>query len=73
MSALTPTLDIRRTSKHVAEVWLNRPDVRNAFNDAVIEELTEVFKTLSTDNDLRAIVLSAHAVSYTHLRAHETG
>jgi methylglutaconyl-CoA hydratase len=64
MSALTPTLDIRRTSKHVAEVWLNRPDVRNAFNDAVIEELTEVFKTLSTDNDLRAIVLSAHGKAF---------
>ena len=36
-----PVLDIRRPSPHVAEVWLNRPDVRNAFNDGVIAALTE--------------------------------
>ena len=38
-----PVLDIRRPSPHVAEVWLNRPDVRNAFNDGVIAALTEAF------------------------------
>ena len=31
---MTSTLDIRRPSRHVAEVWLDRPDVRNAFNEA---------------------------------------
>ena len=41
MTSTAPTLDIRRPSKWVAEVWLNRPDVRNAFNDVVIAELTE--------------------------------
>jgi methylglutaconyl-CoA hydratase len=40
-----PVLDIRRPSPHVAEVWLNRPDVRNAFNDGVIAALTEAFAT----------------------------
>ena len=34
------TLEIVRPSAHVAEVWLNRPEVRNAFNDGVIAELT---------------------------------
>ena len=34
------TLDIQRPTPHVARVWLNRPDVRNAFNDSVIAELT---------------------------------
>lgn len=64
MSALISSLDIRRPSQHVAEVWLNRPDVRNAFNDDVIAELTQTFKTLSNDKDLRAIVLAAHGKAF---------
>jgi methylglutaconyl-CoA hydratase len=58
------TLDIRRPSAHVAEVWLNRPDVRNAFNDGVIAELTEAFRTLGADKDLRAIVLAGHGKAF---------
>jgi methylglutaconyl-CoA hydratase len=64
MTSTAPTLDIRRPSKWVAEVWLNRPDVRNAFNDAVIAELTEAFKQLGQDTDLRAIVLGAHGKAF---------
>ena len=58
------TLDIRRPSAHVAEVWLNRPDVRNAFNDSVIAELTQAFATLATDDVLRAIVLGGHGKAF---------
>ena len=61
---MTTTLDIRRPSKHVAEVWLNRPEVRNAFNDGVITELTAAFKTLGADADLRAIVLGGHGKAF---------
>ena len=64
MTAAEKTLDIRRPSKWVAEVWLNRPDVRNAFNDDVIAELTEAFTQLGQDNDLRAIVLGAHGKAF---------
>ena len=58
------TLDIRRPSASVAEVWLNRPDVRNAFNDSVIQELTAVFQTLGADPALRAIVLGGHGKAF---------
>ena len=58
------TLDIRRPSAHVAEVFLNRPDVRNAFNDSVIAELTAAFTTLGADTTLRAIVLGGHGKSF---------
>ena len=61
---MTPTLDIRRPSPHVAEVWLNRPDVRNAFNDSVIAELTEAFRSLGADPQLRAIVLGGHGKAF---------
>ena len=58
------TLDIRRPSPFVAEVWLNRPEVRNAFNDGVIAELTAAFRTLGADPDLRAIVLGGHGKAF---------
>jgi methylglutaconyl-CoA hydratase len=58
------TLDIRRPSPHVAQVWLNRPDVRNAFNDSVIAELTQAFETLGADPQLRAIVLGGHGKAF---------
>ena len=40
-----PTYDslLLDIEQHVATITLNRPDKRNAFNDAVIQELTDVF------------------------------
>ncbi len=61
---MSTTLDIRRTSPHVAEVWLNRPEVRNAFNDGVIAELTAAFRELGADPHLRAIVLAGHGKAF---------
>ena len=58
MSA-TRTLDITRQGA-VARVYLNRPDVRNAFNESVIAELTAAFRELGADASLRAIVLGGH-------------
>jgi methylglutaconyl-CoA hydratase len=61
---MSPTLDIRRPSAHVAEVWLNRPEVRNAFNDGVITELTEAFRAFAQDGALRAVVLGGHGKAF---------
>ncbi len=61
---MTATLDIRRPSPAVAEVWLNRPDVRNAFNDGVIAELTAAFRALGADASLRAVVLGGHGKAF---------
>jgi methylglutaconyl-CoA hydratase len=61
---MSTTLDIRRPSAGVAEIWLNRPEVRNAFNDHVIAELTEAFGTLGADTGLRAIVLGGHGKAF---------
>ena len=44
------------TATPVARVTLNRPDVRNAFNEGLIAELTAAFTTLGARSDLRAIV-----------------
>jgi len=61
---MSDVLDVSRPSAHVAHVWLNRPDVRNAFNDDVIAALTETFTTLSQDEDLRVVVLGAHGKAF---------
>ncbi|AKM30881.1 enoyl-CoA hydratase [Pandoraea faecigallinarum] len=53
-----------RVDAHVATVTLNRPDVRNAFNETVIEELTGTFRALATNDDVRAIVLAAEGVAF---------
>jgi methylglutaconyl-CoA hydratase len=60
---MTATLDITRDGA-VARVYLNRPDVRNAFNDAVIAELTAAFRELGADRSLRAIVLGGHGKAF---------
>ena len=57
------TLDIQRSGA-VARVYLNRPDVRNAFNDEVVAELSEAFTTLGADANLRAIVLGGHGKAF---------
>lgn len=57
------TLDIQRSGP-VARVFLNRPEVRNAFNDAVIGELTAAFAALGQDVSLRAIVLGGHGKAF---------
>ncbi|OIP17730.1 MAG: enoyl-CoA hydratase [Comamonadaceae bacterium CG2_30_59_20] len=43
----------------VATITLDRPEVRNAFNDEVIAELTQAFSQLGQDPQVRAIVLAA--------------
>jgi methylglutaconyl-CoA hydratase len=51
-------LSIQHTA-HVATVTLQRPDVRNAFNDEVIAELTQAFTELGHAAEVRCIVLAA--------------
>jgi methylglutaconyl-CoA hydratase len=48
----------------VATVTLNRPEVRNAFNDDVIAELTQAFTTLGQNPAVRAIVLAADGPAF---------
>ena len=55
-----------RTSiqNYVATVVLSRPEVRNAFNDDVIAELTAAFARLGDDTQVRAIVLMAEGPAF---------
>jgi len=57
------TLQISRDGA-VARVFLDRPDVRNAFNDGVIAELTAAFAGFAEDATLRAVVLGGHGKAF---------
>jgi methylglutaconyl-CoA hydratase len=49
---------------HTASVILNRPEVRNAFNETTIAELTRAFREISADTSIRAVVLAARGPAF---------
>ncbi|HSI55717.1 MAG: enoyl-CoA hydratase/isomerase family protein [Ramlibacter sp.] len=53
-----------RFDSGVATVTLNRPEVRNAFNDEVVTELTVVFAELAERPEVRCIVLAANGSAF---------
>ena len=57
------TLDVT-VDNRVATVTLNRPDVRNAFNEFTIAELSLAFNELGRMDSVRAIVLAANGPSF---------
>lgn len=58
------TIELLRPRPEVAEVWLNRPEVRNAFNDEVIAELTQTFAQFAQEPQLRVVVLAARGKAF---------
>jgi methylglutaconyl-CoA hydratase len=61
---MTDVLEVSRPTPQMARVWLNRPEVRNAFNEDVIAALTATFAELSKDETLRVVVLGAHGKAF---------
>ncbi len=51
-------------SRGVARLTLNRPEVHNAFDDALIAELTAALEALGGDAKVRAVVLAAEGKSF---------
>lgn len=60
---MSQTLDIL-TDKQVATVWMNRPDVHNAFDETLITELTQAFAQLDADASVRVVVLAGRGKSF---------
>lgn len=57
------TLDITREGG-VATLWMNRPDVHNAFNEQLIAELTLACRALDADDSVRVMVLAGRGKSF---------
>jgi 2-(1,2-epoxy-1,2-dihydrophenyl)acetyl-CoA isomerase len=49
------------SDKGVATITLNRPEVYNAINEKIAQELQDAFKTCGKDKSVRAVVLSGGA------------
>ena len=62
---MSDVIEIERSGNGaVARVWLNRPDVRNAFNEDSIGELARVFAGFSEEAGLRAVVLGGRGKAF---------
>ncbi len=48
----------------IARVTLNRPEVRNAFDDALIRELQSTFENLAHDASVRVVVLAGNGPAF---------
>ena len=60
----TETVTLEREG-HVLLMGLNRPDKRNAFNLAMLADLSKAYAMLESDDELRAGVLFAHGEHFT--------
>jgi len=49
---------VEHDERGIARLTLNRPDVLNAFDEAVIAELTQAFTAFDRDDSVRAVVLA---------------
>lgn len=58
------TITTNIDDRGVATVTMNNPDKHNAFDDAIIAELTQAFQQLADDDEVRVVVLAAEGKSF---------
>ena len=56
---------IVRQEGHVLLLTLNRPEILNAFTDAMVAEVHEVLTTAQRDESVRALVLTGAGRAFT--------
>ncbi|AWB33877.1 enoyl-CoA hydratase/isomerase family protein [Orrella marina] len=61
MESKTLEVDV---NQGVATVWMNRPELHNAFNPELIEALTQTFRQLDQQSDVRVMVLAGRGKSF---------
>ncbi|MBT7519219.1 MAG: enoyl-CoA hydratase/isomerase family protein, partial [Candidatus Marinimicrobia bacterium] len=52
------------SESHIATISLNRPDVRNAMNEIMIQEITTAFHSVEKDSNIRIVVLNGQGESF---------
>ena len=57
------TLDLKIDS-YCATISLNRPDVRNAMNETMMQEITSAFHSVGQDTSIRIVVLKGEGASF---------
>ena len=60
---MTQALNVA-VNDRIARITLTRPEVRNAFNDEVIQQLKAAFESVGENSDVRAVVLAAEGPAF---------
>jgi methylglutaconyl-CoA hydratase len=55
---------LQSTHQGVHTITLNRPEVRNAFNDVLINEIRAAFEAVSRNDQIRCVVLAAQGPAF---------
>ena len=55
---------LQGTDHGVHTITLNRPEIRNAFNDVLIGEIREAFEAVSSRTDVRCVLLAANGPAF---------
>lgn len=64
MSLTFQTIEIERRHQGVIWIWMNRPDLHNAFDEMLIAELTGALRALDADEGTRVLVLAGRGKSF---------
>lgn len=64
MSTTYETIELVTPSPHCIEVWLSRPEVRNAINEVMFAELTHAFRSISADEEIRVAILRGKGTAF---------
>ena len=61
---MTSTLHIDTDHRHVTTITLNRPEVRNAFDDRMIRELGAALADIDADSATRCVVITGAGTAF---------
>lgn len=52
-------IELNKSENGIATVTLNRPEKHNAFDEQLIEQMTQAFKAVDKDNSIKVMILAA--------------
>jgi enoyl-CoA hydratase len=58
------TLLYEKPEAHIARIWLNRPETRNAQDTHLLYELNDAFDAAMADDDVRVVILAAKGAHF---------
>ena len=53
-----------KIENNIITIWLNRPDVHNAFNDTMLAELVDILETVEITKDIRVVIFTGEGKSF---------
>ncbi len=63
MDKMYQTLEFE-INNNIITIWLNRPQVHNAFNNTMLEELVDILTAVSSDQMIRVVIFTGRGKSF---------